>query len=627
VKLAILLLVCAASVLAQMNFVKDVLPHLDKAGCNGCHNVDGVGSTTRLQFPEAGAAPEEMEIFGDSLRLFIDTADPAKSQLVLKPTNRIGHAGGRRIQPGSEAETALINWAKQLAATKPLTAHTLPKTAAGHEKPVLRRLTHSQYDNTVRDLLGDNSRPSRQFPPEDFIDGFKNQYEGQSISPLLAEAYSDAAERLAANAKGLKPSPRFVEEFGKRAFRRPLTAEEKKRYSALYAKSGANAVIEAMLQSPAFLYRPETAARPEWRPYVRASRLSYLLWDTMPDEALTAAAERGELDTPEGFARVARRMLDDARARTALDEFVSQWMRFDRVITMVKDRRFYPSFTRELALAMTEETRRFVADLVWNERDFMEFFTSDSTFINGDLAQLYGMKAPSDDFAKVVYKPESGRAGILSHATFLALTSKPSDTSPTARGLFIREQFLCQNVPQPPPGVNTNLPPQNEEKPRTNRELLQAHLSNQSCATCHNLIDPIGLGLERFDGVGAYREVVKISIPSFDRRKPNRAVELPIDSKGWVAGIPDSNFETPRELGAALARTPGCQECIVKQYFRYAMGRRETPADRANLARMAEEFRGSRFKLKELMISVAKWTEFGSPQGKENLHARTAVAP
>jgi len=611
---------------AQTTFVKDVLPHLDKAGCNGCHNVDGVGSTTRLQFPEAAATPEEMELFGDTLRQFIDTADPAKSQLVLKPTNRIGHAGDRRIQPGSEAEAALLNWAKHLAATKPLAAPSTAKHLAAHEKPVLRRLTHSQYDNTVRDLLGDISRPSRNFPPEDFIDGFKNQYEGQSISPLLAESYGEAAERLAANAN-LKPSATFVEDFGKRAFRRPLTLEEKKRYTALYTKAGAKAVAEAMLQSPSFLYRPETAAKPEWQSYVRASRLSYLLWDTMPDAHLTAAAERGELNTPEGFARTARRMLDDPRAKPALDEFVSQWMRFDRVITMVKDRRFYPSFTRELALAMTEETRRFVADLAWNDRNFMELFTSDSTFLNGDLAQIYGMKAPSDDYAKVAYKHESGRAGILSHATFLALTSKPADTSPTARGLFVREQFLCQNVPQPPPGVNTNLPPQSEEKPRTNRELLQIHLSNPSCATCHNLIDPIGLGLEKFDGVGALREAVKVTIPSFDRKKPNRNVELPIDSKGWVAGIPDSNFDTPRQLGAALARTPGCQECVVKQYFRYAMGRRETPADRPAIAKMTTDFRASQFKLKELMISVVRHTEFGSSPKTEPTHARATVTP
>lgn len=599
-----------APLAAQENFTRDVWPWLDKAGCAGCHNTDGVASTTRLQFPEAAANAQEREFFGDSLRRFVDTADPAQSTLVMKPTNRIRHAGGRRIQPGSEAETVLINWARRLAASKPMARADSAPAAKAIAKPVLRRLTHSQYDNTVRDLLGDISRPSRQFPPEDFIDGFKNQYEGQSISPLLAEAYGEAAARLAEKVNPGDLS-NFVASFGKRAFRRPLTARETARYQALMKAAGPEAVVEAMLQSPSFLYRPETATRPEDVPYVRASRLSYLLWDTMPDEALVAAAEKGGLNTPDGFEAQARRMLADPRAATALDEFTSQWLRFDRVVTMVKDRRSHPNFTRETAVSMTEETRRFVADLVWNNRDFLEFYTSPATFINGDMASLYGMKAPSDDFSRVAYPEGSGRAGIISHATFLALTSKPSETSPTARGLFVREQFLCQNVPQPPPGVNTNLPPQSEEKPMTNRERLQLHLSNPSCASCHNLIDPIGLGLEKYDGVGSYRKDLTMRIPSFDRKQAPRSVSVPIDSRGWVAGIEGSEFETPAQLGAALARTPQCQECLVKLYFRYAMGRRETVSDRPVIARALDDFRQSQFRFQQLMIAIAKWTEFG----------------
>ena len=145
----------------------------------------------------------------------------------------------------------------------------------------------------------------------------------------------------------------------------------------------------------------------------------------------------------------------------------------------------------------------------------------------------------------------------------------------------------------------------------TNRERLQIHLSNPACASCHSLIDPIGLGLEKFDGVGAYRKDLTMRIPSFDRKKEPRSVSVPIDSSGWVAGIQGSEFQTPRELGAALARTPQCQECLVKQYFRYAMGRRETSADRAVIARVLATFRDSQFRFQELMIAVAKWTEFG----------------
>lgn len=145
----------------------------------------------------------------------------------------------------------------------------------------------------------------------------------------------------------------------------------------------------------------------------------------------------------------------------------------------------------------------------------------------------------------------------------------------------------------------------------TNRERLQLHLNNPSCASCHNLIDPIGLGLEKYDGVGSYRKDLTMRIPSFDRKQAPRSVSVPIDSRGWVAGIEGSEFETPAQLGAALARTPQCQECLVKLYFRYAMGRRETVSDRPVIARALDDFRQSQFHFQQLMIAIAKWTEFG----------------
>ena len=168
-----------------------------------------------------------------------------------------------------------------------------------------------------------------------------------------------------------------MREFGLKAFRRPLDADEQKRYETLMAHEtdflkGAQLVVEAMLQSPNFLFRLDDTADPKWKPYATASRLSYALWDTMPDAELFAAAARGELATPQGVEKAARRMLDQPRAREALDEFVSQWLRFDRILTASKDRRKFPLFTRETAVAMTEEARTFVADLVWNDRNFMD---------------------------------------------------------------------------------------------------------------------------------------------------------------------------------------------------------------------------------------------------------------
>lgn len=614
---------------------------LEKAECRSCHGPDGVASATRLHFPEPGATSERIEAFGRSLVTLIDRARPTASLLLNKPVNRIAHAGGERITPGSADEAALKAWVNRLTQLSPVELASALKyreeesSGAGHTVPrvELRRLTHSQYNRTVRDLLGDQTSPANQFPPEDFVNGFRNQIQSQNLSPLLIEAYSAAAERIARNAfrggdiRGLipckQPTPacraRFIREFGMRAFRRPLEPAEQKRYEALMAKepnlvTGAQLVTEAMLQSTNFLFRLDESSDPKRKPYVMAARLAYTIWDSTPDNELLAAAARGDLNTPIGVEKAARRMLDHPRAREALSEFVSQWMRFDRILTASKDRRKFPQFTRETAVAMTEEARQFVGDLVWNDRPFMDLFTAQHGYPNSDLAAIYGVKAPAKEFDRVAFPAGSERAGLLGQTLFLALTAKPEDSSPTARGLFVREQFLCQHVPEPPAGVNTNLPAVTEEKPQTNRERMSEHATNPSCATCHRLIDPIGFGLERFDAIGARRDKFQLQFAearqggdaAARRRGPLKTVSLDIDPAGYVAGIADSQFTSPSQLGAVLAGSVQCQECIVKQYFRYTVGRMETPADRPLIRRVFDEFRNSQFRFKELIVALMR---------------------
>ena len=612
---------------------------LEKAACRSCHNPDGVASVTRLHFPEADATSEEVERFGKSLVALVNRDQPADSVILRKPTNKTPHAGGVRIAPGSADEKVLAAWVQRLTklsgpeleSALKYREETLAGRGKAAPKVAIRRLTHNQYNNSVRDLLGDQTGPANQFPPEDFVNGFKNQYQAQSISPLLLEAYSAAAEKLARNAfrggdtRGLvpcKPSAacrtRFVREFGLRAFRRPLEPGEQKRYEALILRQpdfykGAQMVVEAMLQSPAFLFRLEETAKPEWKQYAVASRLSYSVWDSMPDSQLFDAAAKGQLSTPQAVDKTIRRMLDHTKAREAMDEFVSQWLRFDRILTASKDRRRFPQFTRETAVAMTEETRIFLGDLVWNDKNFMDFVKAGHSFVNGDLANIYGIPAPAKEFDRVEFPAGSERAGLLGQAMFLALTAKPDETAPTARGLYVREQFLCQHVAEPPPGVNTNLPEITEAKPQTNRERLAAHLTNPSCATCHNLIDPIGFGFEKFDAIGARREKFKLAFfpgKGGGRRTPPKTVELDINSAGSVAGIANSNFSSPLELGNILAESAQCQECVVKQYFRYTFGRMETAGDRALIKRALEDFRSSRFRFKELIVSVLRSREF-----------------
>jgi hypothetical protein len=211
--------------------------------------------------------------------------------------------------------------------------------------------------------------------------------------------------------------------------------------------------------------------------------------------------------------------------------------------------------------------------------------------------------APAEPFGRVQWPESSGRAGILGQASFLTLTSKPADSSLTERGLFIREHLLCQIVPPPPPGVNTTLPPLTDEKPMTNRQRMAAHMANEACSGCHALIDPIGYGFEQYDAIGRFRDKQVITIFPTEH-------SLPIDTSASIRGIPNSDFRSPKEAGRILAADPGCQRCVVKQLYRYAMGRPEKEADRAVIDAAAERFRASQFRFQELIIAIVTSDSF-----------------
>ena len=624
-------------------FVDELLPVLESAQCRLCHNDNGIASRSSLRFPDADADRDRLIAFGLSLRRFVDPEQPAQSHLVLKPTQRVEHTGGKRIPPGSPAEEKLLAWVEYLRTQSDEGSRTADEIKPHGE---IRRLTHSQYNNTVYELLGDQTRPADQFPQEDYIHGYRNQIEGQGISPILAEAYGRAAERLARNAfrggdhRGLIPCQpasasdeacrdAFIGSFGRKAFRRPLTSNETRTYADLFRLGaeqegeflgGARMVVEAMLQSPSFLFYAEPQPPADLRPYQTAALLSYFLWDTMPDEALLRAAKDGRLGSPDQIRAQVERMLDDPRARQALDQFLAQWLRFDRVATAVRDRRIYPEFSAELVDSMIEETRQLFSYLVWQDGNFMEFFRADYGFLNTSMAKLYGFDAPNAEFQRASFPADSGRAGVLGQATFLTVTSKPADTSPTERGLFVREHFLCQTVPPPPPGVDATLPALSDDRPMTTRERLAVHLSNPACAGCHRLVDNIGFGFEHYDAIGRFREHQTVTIfPTQDERrrkvktKPSE-YQLPIDAVGFIQGLNGSEFSSPAELGRFLANDPGCQKCVVKQLFRYALGRPETDADQASIERAFERFRDSRFRVKQLIIAIVSSESFlGTP--------------
>lgn len=615
-------------------FAEQLYPVLQRVQCDRCHNDNGVASETRLAFPPADAAKELVTAFGLKLLELVDRRHPEKSLLLAKPTNREEHTGGARIKPGSPEEKLLVTWVNYLAGLSDQQVREAQEKIARSRRLepsalTVRRLTHSQYNNTVRDLLGDRIQPASGFPKEDFVRGFKNQLEAQGISPLQAEAYGKAAERLAQAAfrggdhRGLIPgepiSPtdaacaeKFVRQFGLKTLRRLLTDGETRQYLGLFQQeaartgdfySGAAVVVEAMLQSPHFLFRVERGRGSSFESFEIASRLSYFLWDTMPDDEMLAAAGRGELSTPQQIEDRARRMLADPRAKTSLGEFLAQWMRFDDLLGATRDRRRYSDYSPVVAGEMVEETRRLFNHLVWNDQNFMEFFTADYTFVNADLARLYGLPEPTEEYARVPYPSGSGRAGVLGHGSFLVVTSNPSETSPTSRGLFVRTQFLGHEVPAPPPGVNTSLPELTPEAPLTNRQRLAIHLNSESCASCHRLIDPIGLGFEQYNPIGVFEE--KMLLRTGGRRgSPTTTIELPLDTSAHVQGLANSAFSTPKELGRILAGSTACQNGLVKQMFRYAFGREETEGDRPVIDAALVKFRDSGFRFQELLVAI-----------------------
>ena len=473
---------------------------------------------------------------------------------------------------------------------------------------LLRRLTHSQYNNTVRDLLGDYSRPADRFPPEDFVNGFKNQLRTQGMPPLLAEAYSAAAEKLALNAfragdvNGLVPCKpasardakcrdQFVQDIRpprvppaadrrgvpavrgalQRAGRqdRPVPRRRARR------RRGDAAVAEIPVscreRGPAGT-RPATTRSP--------AGLSYFLWDTMPDQrAVRGGGQRRTAEPGRHRARRARACSTQPPARQAVDEFFAQWLRFDRVLGSVKDRRRYPEFTPELAAMMVQETRMLLDNLVWNDGNFMEAFTADYSFLNSDLASLYGVPAPAGEFELVRFPAAAHRAGLLGQAIVPGVERRTGrNVADRARHLHPR-QLLCQHVPNPPPGVNTQVPEPTAERPLARRQRMQAHVENPTCASCHRLMDPIGFGLENYDAVGRWREqeAIEFEVPGPRGQPATKTVSLPIDGKGEIAGLTNSAFSEPRSIGRLLADSRACQECVVKQVFRYRVWPRGDP--------------------------------------------------
>ncbi len=501
------------------------------------------------------------------------------------------------------------------------TASSCVKRAIGPS--LLRRLTHTEYDNSVADLLGDKTTPSLQFP-RDVDEGiFDNTATAQSVPELLASGYVDAAATLAGaipnlatlvgcdftTANGATCVGTFVSKFGRRAFRRPLTTDEATRLTAIFNSSpmdkqlGVRAVITAILTSPHFLFRPEfgSAASPTidgamtLAPFEMAARLSSLLWASVPDDVLLDEAQAGRLTTPDQVATQARRMLAMPRANTAIAAFYDQWFGMSMLDAATKNPAVY-QFDDTLRTSMEEETRRFVANVIWTDDGRLStLLSAPYTFVNAPLAALYGVKGPADatTYTQVMLDPTQ-RAGMLTHGSMLAAFAGPDQSSPAKRGKWVRTRLLCNDLPDPP----NDVPPLPDLQPGvSNRARFEMHTSVMQCSGCHGFIDGLGFGLEAYDGIGRVRTLDN---------------GVPVDNSGQVTNTIDINgpYTGGPQLAALLARSTQVRDCAATQWMRYAMARREGPDDVCSLEAIHQTFAASGGNLKDLMVSLTQTDAF-----------------
>jgi hypothetical protein len=483
----------------------------------------------------------------------------------------------------------------------------------------LWRLSHLQYDRTVLDLLDDGSQPATAFEPEASGTGFAGGADVAYVSTRLAEQYMHAAESLVerADVEALLPcSPpdaadtacvqSFIASFGKRAFRQPLSAEQEELYFSLYTKGspisgehGLRLVLEAMLQSPYFLYRFELGEPGETGQVVRltshemASQLSYFLWNTMPDAQLMDTADSGALDNRAGVTAELGRLLADERAQHVVWSFVQQYFDLDQVATLQKDEEL---FSPELRSALVAEAEAFVEHVAWEQKGGLsDLLTASYSFVDDALAEFYGLSAPGSTALELTYFEDGARSGLLTHAGFLAVLADQDSSSPVFRGLFVRKKLLCHEVPDPPANVVDNLEPPSEVV--TTRQRYEAHLSDPSCSGCHSYLDPIGFGFEHYDAIGRFRATENGE---------------PVDASGEIIGTReiDGTFVGAAELGQKLASTGEVADCVVSHFFRYALGRRDTSSDAVALAEMRSRFRDADTALLELVAGVVESDAF-----------------
>ncbi len=503
----------------------------------------------------------------------------------------------------------------------------------------MRRLNRMEYRFTIRDLAGVDFKAAADFPSDDVGYGFDNIGDVLSLPPLLLEKYLDAADAIVKEGyPRIAPNPpaapaaqdawakAILAGFTRRAFRRPATAAELTRLFAFITQArkaghpvddGLKLALQAVLVSPHFLFRVESGSNgPKGGPigdYALASRLSYFLWSSLPDDALLTLAAKNTLHQPETLRTQVKRMLRDPKAEALADTFAAQWLETRRLKTAQPDPDVFPGFDDDVRNDMIRETALFFNAVVREDRSVLDFLDGRYTYLNERLAKLYGIPNVSGPQFRKVALPPGDRAGVLTQGSILTLTSNPTRNSPVKRGKFVLEEFLDAAPPPPPPGTPP-LVVGKAAKGRTLREQMEQHRADPKCASCHLVMDPIGFSLDRFDAVGRVRE---------------KDGDAPINTKGQ---LPDGKtFEGAPGLRALLmSRKPEFARTLTRKMLTFALGRGLERADRCAVDAIAVRLAKDQYRFSSLVLGVVESPPFlqraADPAPKPLSAAKTATA-
>ncbi len=538
---------------------------------------------------------------------------------------------GRMGMVGLAAVMVLAGCSEQNPAKPAKVASSSSATLVAYAAPVesdvvaMRRLTSEQYQSIISNVFGPRVKIVGKFDQLVRINGlFAVGAAKVNMSPAGFEQFEIAARAVAAQVVDPKnraltmpcvpASPkafdeacaqRFFSQAGRFLFRRPLTDEELKTRMDIAAAgtaaagdfyAGVESGLSSLLMTPAFLFineavEPDPAVQGQKRltAYSKASRLSFLLWNTAPDDELLTAAATGALHSEKGLAKQVDRMIASRQLEGGVRAFFTDMLGFDKFDTLEKDSVLFPVYNAAVSLDAKEQLLRMIVEqLVVADGDYRDLFTMRKTYISDSLARIYRVAAPKPGaWGEYTYPENSPYTGIQSTFAFTALHSHAGRSSPTIRGKAIRELLLCQRVPDPPANVNFAQFNAEHSEFKTARQRLEAHSTSPSCSGCHKLVDPIGLALENFDGAGQYRTSEN---------------GTPLDTSGKLDGI---EYKDAPGLALALHNNNAITGCVVNRLSSYALGRPQTKDEKAWLTTLGERFAASGYRLTALLRDIA----------------------